>query len=55
MKEHERSVNIRELIQLVREKDQNAFGELLTMYEPLVRAEVTRYTAEVEASSLAFF
>ena len=55
MKEHERSVNIRELIQLVREKDQNAFGELLTMYEPLVRAEVTRYTAEVEAFDVEDF
>ena len=55
MKENERSVNIRELIQLVREGEQAAFGELLTMYEPLVRAEVTRYTAGIEAFDVEDF
>lgn len=37
-----------QLLRLVRGGDQQAFSALLALYEPLVRAQVTRYTAGVE-------
>ena len=45
MKENRKSENTAALIRRVREDDQSAFAELLSLYEPLLHAEVARYGA----------
>ena len=55
MKANEKEINIEELLRLVREGDQAAFPALLAAYEPLVRAEVARYTTEVDACDVEDF
>ena len=43
------SARIEALLGLVRKGEQNAFDDLLELYEPLVRAEVSRYTSGLDA------
>ena len=55
MKANEKEISKEELLRLVREGDQAAFSALLASYEPLVRAEVARYTTEVDACDVEDF
>ena len=43
------SAKIEELLCLIRKGEQRAFADLLEMYKPLVRAEVSHYTNGLEA------
>ena len=49
MKANHHSAQIEALLTLVRNGEQQAFVDLLEMYEPLVRAEVSRYTNGLDA------
>ena len=49
MKAHHDSAKIESLLVSIRNGEQQAFVDLLQMYEPLVRAEVARYTGGLEA------
>jgi RNA polymerase sporulation-specific sigma factor len=49
MKANHNSAQIENLLELVRGGGQKAFTDLLEMYEPLVRAEVSRYTSGLDA------
>ena len=49
MKANHNSAQIEALLRLVRKGDQQAFSDLLALYEPLVRAEVSRHTSGLEA------
>ena len=49
------SVEIEKLIRLVREGDQQAFADLLRLYEPLVHAEVSRHTGGLDAFDVEDF
>ena len=55
MKANHNSAQIENLLELVREGEQKAFVDLLEMYEPLVRAEVARYTNGLEAFDIDDF
>ena len=48
MKANHNSAQIEALLRLVRKGDQQAFSDLLALYEPLVRAEVSRHTSGLE-------
>ena len=49
MKASSNSAQIESLLLLVRKGDQKAFSDLLALYEPLVRAEVSHHTSGLEA------
>ncbi|MBE6703524.1 MAG: sigma-70 family RNA polymerase sigma factor [Ruminococcaceae bacterium] len=55
MKTEENRQETEKLIALFREGDQQAFVRLVQMYEPLVRAEVSRYANGVETFDLDDF
>lgn len=48
MKAHHNSAQIEILLDRVRKREPKAFDDLLEMYEPLIRAAVTRYTGGLE-------
>ena len=49
MKANRNYAKIEDLLKRVREGEQKAFADLLDMYEPLVRAEVSHYTSGLDA------
>ena len=49
MKANEKATNLEELLRRIRVGEQEAFSALLSVYEPLIRAEVARYSTDFEA------
>ena len=46
MKETMKDREVRALIERVRHEDESAFGELLSLYEPLIRSAIAKHTPE---------